>query len=72
MMKELSEAEFEFLKESLTVILNDECLEFMGKLDMGYPIHQALRRDLLREWRQHHNFQKLITWGCERVKKYIT
>ncbi|MDR0607110.1 MAG: hypothetical protein LBG52_01870 [Candidatus Peribacteria bacterium] len=33
LMKDLSDVEFEFLKEALTVILNDECLEFLGKID---------------------------------------
>jgi hypothetical protein len=71
LMKDLSDVEFEFLKEALTVILNDECLEFLGKIDCWYPLHQRLRRNILREWRQHHNFQKLLMYGCQQVKRYV-
>ncbi|MDR2189871.1 MAG: hypothetical protein LBP53_01455 [Candidatus Peribacteria bacterium] len=69
LMKELSEEEFQYLKEALTVILNDECLEFLGKLDIGYPFHQVIRRDLLWYRRKVHHFQSLLTYGCEQVKK---
>jgi len=71
LMKDLSQEEFEFLKESLTVILNDECLEFLGKMDEGYSIHQGLRRDLLQKWRQCHDFPQVVVYGCQQVKQYV-
>jgi hypothetical protein len=32
-MKDLTNEQFEFLKESLTVILNDSCQQFLAKPD---------------------------------------
>lgn len=67
LMKDLTNEEFEFLKESLTVILNEECSEFLGRPDRGYDIHQDLRKELLSFWRSNSNFQELIIFGVQNI-----
>ncbi len=39
------------IKESLTVLLNIECLDLMGgEIDKGYPQHQELRNKIIDIW----------------------
>jgi len=69
-LKKLSNEEFENLKEALTVILNDEFKSIMSGKDRGYIIHQYLRKELLKFWRQHKNFDKLVSYGVKIYPKY--
>jgi hypothetical protein len=48
------------LKEILTVLINEEFQDFIDTTDTGYPGHEALRRNVIHEWRKCKNFGKLI------------
>ena len=67
-MSRLTREQFEFLKESLTVILNVECKKFMAREDKWYTLHQDLRRDLLAFWAKESDFNALIAYWCDCVK----
>jgi hypothetical protein len=44
-------AKYNDIKESLTILLNIECSDLMGgKIDMGYPQHQELRKKFAEIW----------------------
>lgn len=65
MRMKLAEAQFEDLKEALTVINNDAFKGIFLVPVQGYPIHKDLRADLLRYWRRNKNFEKLIAYGMK-------
>ena len=70
MRKKLTEAQFEDLKEALTVINNDAFKGIFLVHEQGYPIHKALRAKLLYYWRKNRDFGKLIAYGMKITPKY--
>lgn len=69
-LKKLTEEEFENLKESLTIILNEEFMDLIKWPDKGYPIHENLREALLKFWRINRNFDELVNYGIKIYPKY--
>lgn len=67
----LNSKQFEVLKESLTVILNHEFLEFLWKPDQWYSIHQNIRVELDDFWKKNKNFNELIEYWCNIIIKWI-
>ncbi len=67
----LTDQQFEFLKESMTVILNHECKEFLWKPDTWYTIHKELREKLDAFWSTNKNFDDLVKYWCKQVKEII-
>ncbi|HQB50670.1 MAG TPA: hypothetical protein PLT32_00430 [bacterium] len=59
----LGKEKFERLKESLTVILNDEFRDFLCQSDQGYAIDQALRQRLFEKWQEDKSIDRLIDFG---------
>jgi hypothetical protein len=45
-VSKLADHDFEFLKESLTIILDNNFIPIVQKPDKGYKIHQELRKEL--------------------------
>jgi len=69
--KQLTNKQFEYLKEAMTVIINDEFKEIITVEDKGYEIHKELRIKLLAIWRQEKSFDKFIDEGIKIVKEII-
>lgn len=70
-MSELTNSQFEFLKESLTFLLNYEFKEFLLRLDNWYELHQDFRKELESYWLKDKSFTNLIAYWVQEVKKYI-
>jgi len=68
-VKKLSLEQKEILKESLTVILNNEFLPYLCQKDKGYIPHQALRKQLSKFWSQNKNLDALIDFGVRLLTK---
>ncbi|MBI4438267.1 hypothetical protein HY631_04950 [Candidatus Uhrbacteria bacterium] len=68
-LSHLSAKQIDFLKEALTVILNDEFLPFMCEKDKGYDMHQELRHELETFWEKEKDFYALILFGAGRLMK---
>lgn len=52
---------FQHIKEALTTLLNQWFIEsFMGRPDLGYPMHQLLRAEIDLVWQQTGDFRKVI------------
>ncbi|MFA5128865.1 MAG: hypothetical protein WC445_02740 [Patescibacteria group bacterium] len=64
-VKNLSPRQFEYLKESLTVILNYEFKKYLCQKDKGYDLHQAFRKKLEILWQKNKNFNQLVKYGVE-------
>jgi hypothetical protein len=70
-VSKLSDAQFEWLKESLTMILDRDFLPLIECVDIGYDIHQPLRSELHKFWKTNHNFDKLVELGVKLIPKYV-
>lgn len=68
---ELSDKQFDFLKESLTVILDKDFLPIIQRPDQGYKLHQAFRKELSQFWQKEKDFHKLVEIGTKKVVQYI-
>lgn len=65
---DLSEKDFDYLKEAMTVILNLEFEDLMFSPDNGYIIYKELRQKLLDFWTKDKDFDKLIEYGVSEIK----
>jgi hypothetical protein len=68
--KQISEEQFSFLSESMTVILNEEFREITREIDKGYLIHQEFRKRLLALWKQRQSFQEFVENAAKEVIKF--
>ncbi len=68
-VSKLTDQQFEFLKESLTIILDKQFFPFIKKLDKGYRIHQEFRKKLLKFWQKEKDFNKLVNFGLKYLPK---
>jgi hypothetical protein len=65
----LNNNEWEFLKESLTVIIDCDAKPLVNFEDSGYPAHQDFRNILHKEWQKHHDFEKLVDFGLKELSR---
>lgn len=65
-LNQLRDEQFEFIKESLTVILNSYP-QLLFKKDQGYPLHQEFRSLLYQQREKNNNFEKLLEYACEQI-----
>lgn len=68
----LSEDEFDYLKEALTVILDEELKPIMTVPDCSYPQQIKFRNVIHEHWKKYHDFDKLVDYGLEKLPKYIS
>lgn len=63
--------DFDYLKESLTIILDEDFVEdkIIEIPDQGYKVHQELRLKLTNKWQETHNFDELVAFGVLEMKK---
>lgn len=66
-VSKLTEDKFEFLKESLTIILDDAFYTIIKKPDQGYDMHQEFRKKLIKFWKREKDFDKLVEFGVRQI-----
>lgn len=67
--KGLNNSQIEHLKEALTFLLNEsEFDEVVLSTDMGYPVHQKLRKELRRVWKEKQSFAGFMEVAVKIVK----
>ena len=59
---DLNFKDFDWIKESLTVVLDEDCVPPMKKPDSGYPIHRDFRDKLHKKWVKNNNFDSLVDY----------
>lgn len=64
----LTKKQFQYLKESMTIIINDEFKDIITQPDKGYPIHQKLREKLEKIWYKRKNFQEFLDKAIKIIK----
>lgn len=68
----LSDNEFEFLKESLTVIIDSDAVPPADFAEIGYiEEHQEFRKILHNNWLKNHDFAELIEYGLKQMPNFI-
>ena len=63
LVSRLSEDDYFRLKESLTVILDEELKPIMTLPDCSYPEYGELREKLHDHWKKNHDFDALVNYG---------
>ena len=71
-VNKLSNEQFEYLKESLTVVIDENIFPIIQKADQGYEKHKGLRQELHDFWKENKNFDELVEFGLEILPKYIS
>lgn len=68
----LSDDEFEFLKESLTVIIDSDAVPPADFVETGYiQQHKEFRKILHKYWLKNHDFEKLIAYGLKKIPDFL-
>lgn len=68
--KQINKEQFAFLRESITVILNEESRNITSEIDRGYPQHQKFRSHLLTLWKQRKRFEEFIENAIKDLGKF--
>lgn len=67
----LSEEKYFELKESLTVILDEELKPIITLPDCSYPQFKKLRGALHIHWKKYHDFNRLVDFGVDYLLQKI-
>jgi len=70
-VSKLSNEQFEYLKESLTIILNKDFVPLISMSDKGYEKHKNFRQELKLFWESNKNFDELVEFGLKRIPHYV-
>lgn len=70
-VSKLSEDDYFIIKESLTVILDEELKPIITLQDCSYPEFADYREILHKHWKKHHNFDQLVDFGLEKLPEFI-
>ena len=70
-VSKLTSEQFDWLKESLTIILDDDFLPLIEFTDKGYEIHRPFRQKLYEFWKKYHNFDMLVDYGIKILPDFI-
>ncbi len=63
--------DFDYLKEALTVVLDDELKPIISQSDQGYPSQIKYRKLLRQNWQKYHDFNKLVDFGLSKLNDFI-
>lgn len=70
-VSKLSDEQFEYLKESLTIVLDEDFVPLIKQPDRGYEKHKELRLELKELWKSNKDFDKLVEFGVKRIPHYV-
>lgn len=70
-VSKLNENEFDYLKEALTIVLDEDLKPLATIVDSGYLSQQEFRKLLHKNWQEHHDFDKLVDYGLQNLKKFM-
>lgn len=70
-VSKLNDDQFDYIKEALTVILDDDLKPILSKPDQGYPSQEEYRKLLHNHWKKYHDFNKLVNFGLSKLNDFI-
>lgn len=68
----LSEEDFDYLKEALTVVIDDSLKPLVTLPDGGHGSQAEIRKLLHKHWREYHDFNKLVEYGIKKLPEYTS
>lgn len=71
-VSKLDDEQYEFFKESLTVILDEELYPLIEFSDRGYDMHKEFRKELHEFWKINKDFDKLVDFGLKRLPHFVS
>jgi hypothetical protein len=71
-ISKITPEEFNYLKESLTMILDEDFFPIIKSADKGYDIHQKFRAVLKKFWSENKDFNALVEYGLLRLQEFIS
>ncbi len=69
-VSKLSEDDYFMLKESMTVILDEELKPIITLPDCSYSEFADYRNNLHENWKKYHDFEKLVDFGIKELQKF--
>ncbi len=69
-VSKLPKDQFEFLKESLTIVLDEDFVPLIKEPDEGYDIHEAFRQELKKSWERDKDFDNLVSFGLKALPNH--
>lgn len=70
-VSKLNEDDFHYLKEALTIVLDDDLKPIITVSDKGYESQAAFCKILHEHWVKYHDFDELIEYGIDKLPDYI-
>lgn len=67
--KNLTDKQVDHIKEALTFLLNENFIDLFKVPEKGYEIHDKLREDLAKFWRESNNFLELLDYASVLIKE---
>jgi hypothetical protein len=62
---------FDYLKEALTIVLDDELKPLISIADKGYANQAGFRKALHAKWKKSHDFDELVDFGLKELPKFF-
>lgn len=70
-VSKLKYEDFDYLKEALTVVLDEDLKPIIFQSDQGYPNQEKYRKILHKYWQKYHDFDKLVKYGLSELKNFL-
>ncbi len=70
-VSKLNDDQFDYIKEALTVVLDEDLKPVLSKPDHGYPNQTEYRKLLHKHWQKYHDFDKLVNFGLSKLNDFI-
>jgi hypothetical protein len=69
-VSKLDNDNFDYLKEALTVVLDDDLKPIITQADQGYSNQAEYRKLLSKHWQKYHDFDNLVDFGLSKLNKF--
>lgn len=70
-VSKLNDEEFDYVKEALTVVLDDDLKPILTVSDHGYENQKEYRKLLSKHWKENHNFNDLADFALLKLKDFF-
>lgn len=70
-VSKLADEEFEYIKEALTVVIDEDLFPLATLVDGGYDSQKDFRALLKNHWKKFHDFGALVDYGLENMSKFL-
>lgn len=72
LVSKLDPEEFNFIKESLTMILDEDFFPIIRSIDKGYEAHSKFRAILKEFWSKNKDFNALVEYALKRLPEFMS